>query len=377
MRRDEQHHLGLVCRVFLVLEQAARDRQVGKAGHLVGAAAVLVADEAREHLRLAIVQPERGRRVARADRVGDGARRRLGLRADVAHLKPDLDAHVVLEEHLWLDLELQADVEVVHRLGDEARGARGGRDHRHLVADVDARLLAVLRADARIGEDVGAADLLAQVERDQRVAHGQVDEATVQVARLGARDLAGDALGAHQADADLGGPLDARGGELVGGDFQHLDFQHHFRLALVLVGDQLLRHADRLGRVAHHEQVQLLVDEEVTRLDELAHHVGGLLHVRVGEVEAAHHQVLVVPGLRRRVGIDQDGVVVEDLAVELVGHQHEADHFLDGGVAHEHGGLRLGLHVLVEDEVEAGLARDQLEHRAQRRIAELHGDGAL
>src|SRR5438034_9234907 len=95
----------------------------------------------------------------------------------VADFEPDLDADLVLEENLRLDLELEADVEVGHRLGDEAAGRRrGGGDHRHAVADVDARLLLVLHADARIGEDVGAAVRLVQVKDEQRIGEGQAHQ---------------------------------------------------------------------------------------------------------------------------------------------------------------------------------------------------------
>ena len=290
----------------------------------------------------------------------------------------DLDADVVLQAHQRLDLELQADVEVVHRLGDEAGGAGGRGDHRHLVADVDARLLLALHADARVGEHVGAAGLLAQIERDQRVAHVEAHQlpllkffASVPVIWPGM-----PAAPITPAASRPGHSMPSCASCVVP-DLEHLDFEHHLGLAEVLAGDQLLDHADRLGRVAHHQQVQLLVDEDVARLDEAAHHVRGLLHVRVGEIEALHRELAVGLRLGRRVRVDQHGVRVERAALELARHQHEAQHFLDRGVAHEHRDAQVGRHVAVVDEVQAAPLGDQLEHGAHRRVAQLDGDGVL
>src|SRR6185295_8370071 len=99
-----------------------------------------------------------------------------------------LDADLVFQVHERLDLELEADVEVVHRLGDEAAGRRGrGGDHRHAVADVDARLLLVLHPDARIGEHAGGAVLLAQLEQEQRIGERELHQVGAAVQPLGER----------------------------------------------------------------------------------------------------------------------------------------------------------------------------------------------
>jgi hypothetical protein len=58
-------------------EQAADDRQVAQARHLGAAAALVVLDQARQHLVLAILQLQHGGGRAGADAVGGGAA--LGL----------------------------------------------------------------------------------------------------------------------------------------------------------------------------------------------------------------------------------------------------------------------------------------------------------
>src|SRR2546425_4934094 len=92
-------------------EQAPGDRQVAETRHALGAAAVLVADQAGEHLRLAVAQPQVGGGVARADLVGERVGRAFHFLHDVADFEPDLDADLVVEVDERLDLELEADIE--------------------------------------------------------------------------------------------------------------------------------------------------------------------------------------------------------------------------------------------------------------------------
>src|SRR5207249_102367 len=150
-----------------------------------------------------VAQPQVGGRVARADLVGQRVGRAFHFLHDVADFEPDLYAHLVIEVDERLDLELEADVEIGHRLGDEAAGRRrGGSDHRHAVADVDARLLLVLHPDARIGEDVGAAVRLVQVKDEQRIGEGQAHQVRVAVLPFAQRDAARGAGGPDQADGE-------------------------------------------------------------------------------------------------------------------------------------------------------------------------------
>jgi hypothetical protein len=51
-------------------------------------------------------------------------------------------------------------------------------------------------------------------------------------------------------------------------------------------GYELLRHPDRVGRVSHHEQFQLFVEENVAGSYHSLDHRCRLLHVGVVQVEA-------------------------------------------------------------------------------------------
>ena len=72
-RRDQQHDLGLAAVAFLAGEQTAQHGQVDQPGHTRRRLAVFVADQARQRLGFAILQPQRGGRQASADLVGQAA----------------------------------------------------------------------------------------------------------------------------------------------------------------------------------------------------------------------------------------------------------------------------------------------------------------
>ena len=72
-----------------------------------------------------------------------------------------------------------------------------------------------------------------------------------------------------------------------------------------------------------------------------------------------------------RAGVDQHGVVVQRLAFELVGHRQHADHVVDAEVGDRQGDLDVGLDLAVEDEIDAGGARQGVEHRLQVGFAEV------
>ena len=279
---------------------------------------------------------------------------------DVAHFQSDLDADFVLEIDERLDLELEPHVEVAHRLGHESAGRSGGRrDHRHAIADVDPGLLLVLHADARIGEHIGGAILLRESE-DQHRRSDESGQAAAQplepcCRRHGAR---GGGRGNRRGilELDLLRKAHAHLEQLVAPDFEDLDFEHHLGFRQVLRRDQPLGEPDRVRRVFDHEQVQLLVDEDVAGLHQRADHVGGLPHVGVGEVEAPHHELLVFAQLLRRVREYEDRPLVQDLLLELVGDEDHPDRFLHRGVAHDDGRPQVGAHVLVEDEGDARCA---------------------
>lgn len=131
------------------------------------------------------------------------------------------------------------------------------------------------------------------------------------------------------------------------------------------------------GGIAHHQQVQLLVHEHVPGLGQGLDHVEGGLGVGVGQEEALHHQVLVLPLLGGNVGIDQHGVLVEDLPVELACAQQHVHGIGDGRIPGIDRDPGIGAHVLVEHEVEPGLAGQGIEHVAQAGVPEFQGNGSL
>ena len=167
------------------------------------------------------------------------------------------------------------------------------------------------------------------------------------------RDAARSAGGPGEADGERLRVADAELEQSVARHFEDLDLEHDLGLGQVLSGDQALGEPDRGRRVLDHQQVDLLVDEHVARLDQRADHVRRLLDVGVGEVEALHHQLLVLAQLLRRVGEHEHRVLVEDLLLELVGEQRHADRVLDGRVAQRDAGALVGARVAVEDEVDA------------------------
>lgn len=165
---------------------------------------------------------------------------------------------------------------------------------------------------------------------------------------------------------------DARGGHL-----HHLHFQHHLGVGLVLRLQQLLGHAHRVRRVAHGQGVEALVNEHVAGLEHGLDHVQRGVGVDAGQVERAHDQFLVVLGLLRRIGVDHDGVVVDDLLAQLVLLQQQRYRVLDAHLAHEDGGFHVRAQVLVEDEIDAGHLRQHFEDGLQVGIAKLQGDRPL
>ena len=369
-RSDQQHDLGARGLVAFGREQAADHRQVTQSGQAPVAAALFVVDQAGKHLGLAVLEAQRGRRAAGADLVGERALRPGHFAHDVADLERDLDRDLVVQGHARHHVELETDIQIADRGRHADVGGGGGGEHRHLLADMHLCLGAVLDPDARIGEQRGVAVLGAQTQHGSGVgdeghqAAGvvEVDHAVLQGA---------DVLPVDRAPADLLREFEADLAQLGAAHFQHLDLEHHLRLGDVERGDQALGQAHRLGGVLDDQQVELLVDEHVARLHHLLDQVERLLHVGVGEVEAARHQLLVFALLGRRGRVDQHRVGVEQLAVDLLGGGEQLDDLVDRGVAHEDADQRVVAHVAVEHEVEPGGARQGLEHHAQRRVAEL------
>ena len=136
-------------------------------------------------------------------------------------------------------------------------------------------------------------------------------------------------------------------------------------------GDHFRCHRDRLGRVADHERAAALVHRDLLDLQDALEHGLKVLHVRVHDLERAHLQILVLLLLGRCGRVDEQRVGVEGALFELVLQQDEIDRVLDRGILDEDGRLQVGTHVPIQDHVQAGRARQGLEHHAQVGIAKL------
>ena len=130
-------------------------------------------------------------------------------------------------------------------------------------------------------------------------------------------------------------------------------------------------------RVADDDQVGLVIHEQGLGTEHRLQQLLRLLRLRVGQVQGLDDLVLVFLLLRGGIGIDQDHVLGEHLAGKLVLPEHEFHRLLDGNVADEDAGLAVAAHILVEDEIDAGLAGEHLENHLGVRVAELQRYGDL
>ncbi len=94
----------------------------------------------------------------------------------------------------------------------------------------------------------------------------------------------------------------------------------------------------------------------VLRFDDGLDHVGDIFSIAVGNVEGARDQLLVVALLGGVVGVNQDHVVGQDFAVELIRHQQETHYVVDARVPYEYGSTLVEPHIAVEDEINTGRA---------------------
>ena len=142
-------------------------------------------------------------------------------------------------------------------------------------------------------------------------------------------------------------------------------------------GDQLFRHADDVRRVAQHQQIDALVNENILDLEHGLEHGHGLFEIGVLNVEAAQQQVLIFLLFSRGRRVDHDGVFGNDLLFQLRRNQDQVDGVFDAHLLHKNGDAGVGAHILVEDEVDAGITRQCFEHGTQAGVAELQGDRAF
>ncbi|MCY1295174.1 hypothetical protein D9M70_445030 [compost metagenome] len=102
--------------------------------------------------------------------IGAQARLANDFLGNVADLQHDFHGNFVSWEYFGCYVELDADIEIGHRLRLESRSLVKRRGyHRNLVADQDVRLLPVLDPDLRFRKDIGAAQGPPHVHRHQWV----------------------------------------------------------------------------------------------------------------------------------------------------------------------------------------------------------------
>ena len=256
---------------------------------------------------------------------------------------------------IGLDLELEADIEVLDGVGDNRRRGAGRDhrgDHRDAVADQDLRLLAIAHPHARIGQQVALAGLALQVELSRSDGPRNTPAVELELRRKGHPQL-----------------LQARAQDL-----QYLDLEHHLGFGVVLHRDEVLGQADHIRRVTDDQQVELLVDEGVLGLEHGLDHALRLLHIGVLEVKAADDQVLVFAHLGRGGRIHQHGVLVQHLARQLVGVKQQGDRILDQHILDRNADADIRAHLLVKNKIQAAALGQRVKHLAQADIAELQPD---
>ena len=305
-------------------------------------------------MRFAILELQHRGGIARAHPVGNRPVLAGHLVPKGAHLEVHLDHDPAVHMDVRLHFELEPDVEVLDRIGDDRRGGAGRDhrgDHRNAVADKDFRLFAVTHPHTRIGQQVAHARFAFQVKHGDGVA----DDATA-VERELILKLHPELLQARTKN------------------FQHLDLQHHLGFGVVLHGNEVLCQADDIGRIADHQQIEFLVDESVLGLEHGLDHVLRLLHIGVFEIKTAYDQVLVLARLDRRGRVHQHGVLVENLAGKLVGVEQQRDRILDEHILDRNADADIRAHILVKNEIKAAALGKRVKHLAQPDIPELQAD---
>ena len=307
------------------------------------------------------------------------------------------------------DLELEADVDVLHRAAEQHRaviaglsrhlalatrgrvgggGCRGGRrrcgraagagagrgqlrgHHRHLVADQQARLFLVAGAHARVGDDGGVDVLQLQVQA-QRQRRGQPGVATQRP--QGAQR--GDAGGRREAQA--GRPAQAQLGQALAVDLDQLDLDHDVAARPVVDGDQLLGELQHLGGVAHHQRVGARVGHDRLALDQRLEQRRHRCRLGVAQHEGAHLQFAVGALLGGGVGVDQHAVIVERAHRQLLRHQQQIERLAHACIGQEQRAARLGAHVAIADHAQPGAAGQGVERHADRHVTQLERDAAI
>ena len=241
-------------------------------------------------------------------------------------------------------------------------------------------LLSVLDANARVGQQVRVAVLPLEIQSQTRVGHetGQVATALQADVTRRQRTAWRDALHntgsrssrrrqrlLQRAITNAVRPIHTQLIQATTRYLQHLDLQHHLRLGQIDRLDQAFDQAHGVRRIFHDEQVQLLVGKNIPAFGHSLDQGLRLLHIGISQIKAAHHQFLILLGLGGCVRVDQKTVVVELAFFQLIGRQNQPQNIFQRAVANKERDLGITPDILVEDEIQAGRARQHLENRLQ------------
>ena len=214
----------------------------------------------------AIFEAEHGRRIARTDLIGERSALATNFAHDVGDFQADLNAHLVIEINLRFDIQLQADIQIIHCFRDAHIGGAGGGNHRDFIADMDFGFLPILHPDARISQNLHIAVIFLQVQlqvgrnRDATAAKMPEGINGDDVLRLRGRchHRATGYIALRLLISDIQrresiGILNTQTQEAAALHLQHFHFQHDLRLGAVLRRNQLLGQAYCLWGIFHHQ----------------------------------------------------------------------------------------------------------------------------
>ena len=291
-------------------------------------------EEAREEIRLAVLQADVRRDRPRADdgwvcpadghRPFRAARPRLSLSV-TSLLWCTRGSTSILMPTSWYWNDVTGDDD---RAADPSPPALWNvvDGDRHLVADQELRLLPLRDPQLRLGEQLRVRVVLDEVsDAEGIVKPKELIEICLSWSQV---NWPAPTVGAEVRDARSRAraivALTAYGvswrpswSELVRVDLEQLDVDDDLGELLVVLLDDPLGHGDLVGGVAQRDRVLRLVDRDARRLEQRAQGVGDLGDVPVGEEERPDDEVLVGLAVLRRVGGDQDRLLVDDL-VEVV-----------------------------------------------------------
>ena len=223
-----------------------------------------------------------------------------------------------------------------------------------------------MRADARIGQQIGIADHILQVDRgaaDRRPGRRRIDMFQIAQPQNGADCR-------QRRQAELFRKLDAEVEQSGALDLQHFKLEHDLGLADIVDADHALDQPDHLRRIAHDEQVELVVGKQVLGLEHGFQHGHHLLGLGIGQEEILHHQPLVLLLLGRRIRINEQGGVVQNPPAQLVAGENHIERVGHRHVAQEDGNRQAGRHILVHHEIQPGVLGQRLQHLLQAGITQ-------